>query len=214
MSVGAWEHLCVDTFCIFTNSNSQTSNALLLLSVLHIVSLDSSVPRELTGLPFPVQHASWLPRSSLRTASSSVFILIIAFLTDMPAAFITTYTYEDRTPRHIACMSLQLTALYTMILVPGPEYRIVHFTLPVLSPAPAFDAVLCTWGDHAKVSILQTRDTLGHNALNANLGKVLSASSLPQGGCGSTNSTSIRQMIPRSQCKWILCPRSTARREV
>lgn len=71
MSVGALEHLCVDTICIVNNFSSQTSIALLLLCALHVVLLQMSVLRDapmsslcVLGawcLPFPVQHASWLP---------------------------------------------------------------------------------------------------------------------------------------------------------
>lgn len=90
----------------------------------------------------------------------------------MPVAFITTYTYEALSPRHIRL--LELTTNNTVHdSVPKLGYRMVHLELLAIGPVPAFDAVSYTWGDHAKVSTLQIQDAVGHITLTANLSEPL-----------------------------------------
>lgn len=182
MSVGAWEHLCVDTFCI-SEFNNQTSSVLLLLPVLHVVSLTMSVLR-CGPVSSTCIHGAWclvcqynILAAAARWCAGCDFLrlcqLFVFAMTHLPATFSTIYTYAALPSRHIRL--LELTPLHGESSLPF-EYRVVHVELPLddtTSTVPAFEAVSYTWGHHAKVSTLRIQDAAGHIALTANLSEAL-----------------------------------------
>ena len=92
----------------------------------------------------------------------------IAMMTDQLSTFTTTYTYSPLQPRHIRLLEFRRDDNTLRF-----EYHIIHVELPKNDPAPAFEAVSYTWGNHAKVSTLQIHQELGHIALTANLTEAL-----------------------------------------